>query len=103
MCSRKSGVTFRPVQKVGRRWDRGGSFGIGGKLGSPSGGSSLSRLHIPMPAVEPDLPQVLSECLLSGRKGEEGNCRRSQRGFLPAVWTWISSELRARRHHSLSG
>ena len=49
MCSRKNGATLRPVQKVsvGRRWDRGGSFGTGGKLGFPSGGSSLSRLHIP--------------------------------------------------------
>lgn len=35
-----------------------------------------------VPALEPDLPQVLSECLLSGRKGDEGgNCRRSQRSF----------------------
>lgn len=35
-----------------------------------------------VPALEPDLPQALSECLLSGRKGDEGgNCRRSQRSF----------------------
>lgn len=35
-----------------------------------------------VPALEPDLPRALSECSLSGRKGDEGgNCRRSQRTF----------------------
>ena len=80
------------LERAGRRSDRykRSVWEGGGIVEGPSVLGGNEDLHLeaaasvftsPMPAVEPDLPQALRECLLSDRKGEEGNCRRSQCSF----------------------